>query len=263
MPNPWDEISLEVALTLRDRFPDAVSVTACSVGAGPSARVLREFLACGADRAVHIEEADWEPDTAVVARHLAACFQAVPFDLGLFGARDLDTGSAAVGSMFSVLTGVPHLDGVVGVRWAGEGAIEVSRRVQRATERVRVELPACLGILRGPPLRYPTFWGKRFAEEALIPVRTPGSPGHPLVERLRFSPPKPRKRASMEAYLSASGAGRVRQAFGLAAPESRKKDSSLLTGSPQTLAGKIIETLKQEKLLEIGAADSIAPTSFP
>ena len=71
IPNPMDELALEVALSLREKASLPVRIMACSVGREPSRKVLTEFLACGADEAVCIEEAGWEPDGAVVAACLS------------------------------------------------------------------------------------------------------------------------------------------------------------------------------------------------
>ena len=107
IPNPMDEFALEVALRLREKASLPVTIMACSVGREPSRKVLTEFLACGADEGVCIEEAGWEPDGAVAAACLSEFCRTSPFDLGLFGARDLDTGAGEVGPMFAALAGNP------------------------------------------------------------------------------------------------------------------------------------------------------------
>jgi len=253
--NPFDEFSLELALGLRDRFPGSVHVTACSVGTEAARKVLREFLACGADQTVHVLEPLWEPDSVIVASLLNDFYRSASLDLGLFGTRDSDTGDGAVGPMFSVLSGIPYVDNVVEVHWDGGLKIEVVRRAQKLSEHIRMELPACLGILRGKPLRYPSFWGKRRAEKTAPLTRGSRPLLTPRVERLRFTPSKPRRRSGLEVYTAASGADRMRQAFGLAPGDVEKKGQSLIQGSPETLARKILGALKQEKVLDLAEPD--------
>jgi len=251
IPNPMDELALEVALRLKERDPGSVSLTACSVGRGASRIVLQEFLACGVEEGVCIEEARWEPDGAVVAACLSKFYADEPFDLGLFGARDLDTGAGEVGPMFAARAGIPYVDSVVAVRWSGERQIEVTRKQKRLREEVRVTLPACLGIQRGTPLRYPSFWGKLEAEKAQIRTVVAGElDREPRVERQKFTRSKPKKGSVADAYAAWSSVDRMRQALGMAGAGTQQKGDSLLTGDPEELARRILTLLKKEKAID-------------
>jgi len=252
VPNPCDESSLEAALSLKDPHPEAIVVTACSVGGAAAARVLREFLACGAEHAFCLEQPQWEPDASVTARLLAAFFQQEPFDLGLFGSRDTDTGWGAVGPLFSEMAGIPYVDRVVRLSREGETSVEVERRMGRFTERLRLALPAALGILRGEPLRYPSFWDRQRAFKARISIRPAPLEAAARLTRLRFTSPKPRKRSVAEAAAGASGAERLRQAFGLSSREGKTDASTLLRGDPGEVACAIVRILRQERILDLG-----------
>ena len=250
-PNSMDELALETALTLKERASFSVSLFACSVGGEASRKVLREFLACGAEQGICLEESQWEPDGAMVAGRIFEFFQKEPFDLGLFGARDLDTGAGEVGPMFAALAGIPYIDSVVDVRWSGDRQIEVTRKQKRLRERIRVNLPACMGIQRGTPLRYPSFWGRLEAESSRIRTIPPGDQqGSPRVEREKFSRAKPKKGSTATEYSQSRSVDRIRQAFGVVGKGAKQKDDSLIRGNPDEVAKKIIIILKKDKVLE-------------
>ncbi len=251
IPSPLDEVALEAALRLREQAGFPATVAACSVGTDAARKVLREFLACGADQAVCIEEAGWEPDGAVVAARLCEFHRTEPFDLGLFGERDLDTGAGEVGPMFAALTGLPYIDSVVGIRWSGERQIDVTRRQKRLREQIRVHLPACLGILRGAPLRYPSFWGKLEADAfTLRRVSFPEACRDPRVERKKFTRSKPRKGSVAEAYAASKSVDQMRRALGITGAGGKQNEDSFLKGEPEEIAGKVLEIMKEAKIID-------------
>jgi electron transfer flavoprotein alpha/beta subunit len=252
IPNPMDELALEVGLRLRERALPSVTVLACSVGGRSSRRVLQEFLACGADRAVCIEETDWEPDGAVVAACLSEYYRSEPFDLGLFGARDLDTGAGEVGPMFSALTGLPYIDSVVEVKWGGEREVRVTRKQKRLREEICITLPACLGIQRGSPLRYPSFWAKLEAEGSRIRTVPPGDVRRgPRLERQKFTRSKPRRGSVADAYAAKSSVDRMRQALGIGGGGGERKEDSFLKGNPEDAVKRVLTILKEERIMDV------------
>lgn len=255
IPNPQDELGLEVALTLKDRDPSSVRVLACSVGGEPSRKVLEEFLACGADEAVWLGCARWEPDGWIVARHLLEFFKNRPPDLGLFGVRDLDTGAGQVGPMFSAIAGIPYFDSITAIRWDGETHVEATRKQKRLSERIRLEVPVCLGILRGRPLRYPSLWGKlRAARSEVRSMPTDSSSFSPLVERQKFAPSKPRRASTATDYAQTATIDRIRQAYGFTGRSERARSDSLIRDTPEQAAQRILTIWKQEKLIDLEEA---------
>jgi electron transfer flavoprotein beta subunit len=260
IPNPMDELALEVALGLREEVSLPVTIMACSVGREPARKVLTEFLACGADHGVCIEEAGWEPDGAVVAACLSEFYRNSPFDLGLFGTRDLDTGAGEVGPMFSALSGIPYIDSVVEVKWSGDRRIDVTRKQKRLREEIRVTLPACLGILRGDPLRYPSFWGKLEADASRIRTISVGEvPREARIERKKFTRSKPKKGSVANAYAESRSVDQMRQALGITGTGGQQKEDAFLKGEPEEVAERILEILKEEKVIDTNSPQSRHP----
>src|SRR3954471_5730670 len=94
--NEPDAYALEEALRLKEKHGGEVVV--CSAGPARVAQVLREALARGADRAIHVEDdALAGADAFVVATLLADAMKGEQFDLILTGLQSDDQGFAQVG----------------------------------------------------------------------------------------------------------------------------------------------------------------------
>src|SRR5512133_1709281 len=94
--NEPDAYALEEALRLKERVGG--EVVACSAGPARVSQVLREALARGADRAIHVEDDRLaQADAFVVADALAAAMRDDKFDLILTGLQSDDQGFAQTG----------------------------------------------------------------------------------------------------------------------------------------------------------------------
>src|SRR6202158_4382929 len=94
--NEPDAYALEEALRLKETHGGEVVV--CSAGPARVAQVLREALARGADRAIHVEDdALTSADSFVIAESLAAAMAEERFDLILTGLQSDDQGAAQTG----------------------------------------------------------------------------------------------------------------------------------------------------------------------
>src|SRR5438045_4429566 len=94
--NEPDAYALEEALRLKEKHGGEVVV--CSAGPARVAQVIREALARGADRAIHVEsDALAAADAFVVADALAAAVRDERFDLILTGLQSDDQGFAQTG----------------------------------------------------------------------------------------------------------------------------------------------------------------------
>src|SRR5919109_692412 len=94
--NEPDAYALEEALRLKEKHGGEVIV--CSAGPARATQVIREALARGADRAIHVEaDALAAADAFVVADALAAAVKDERFDLILTGLQSDDQGFAQTG----------------------------------------------------------------------------------------------------------------------------------------------------------------------
>src|SRR6266404_1581976 len=175
--NEPDAYALEEALQLKEKHGGEV-VVLC---AGPprAAQTIREALAKGADRAIHIETAGQASlDTLGVARLLAKAVSTEQPDLILTGLQSDDLGSGQTGVVMAELLGVPHSTIIMQVE-AREGAIRVKRELENGWfQHIEMPLPAVLAVQSGlNKLRYATLMGIKKARTKEIKRVTPAELG--------------------------------------------------------------------------------------
>ncbi len=166
--NEPDAYALEAALLLKEKHGGEV-VVLC---AGPerAGQTIREALAKGADRAIHIESDDLvRLDTFGVARLLAAAIAGEEPDLILTGLQSDDLGLGQTGVVMAELLGIPHATIVMEVEKL-DGAIRVKRELEDGWfQWVELPLPALLTIQSGiSKLRYATLMGIKKAKSKEI-----------------------------------------------------------------------------------------------
>ncbi len=216
--NEPDAYALEEALHLKEKVGSGEVIVVC---AGPERvqSTLREALAKGADRAIHIEADDLgSRDTLGIAQILAEAIKTESPDLVLTGLQSDDLGLGQTGVVLAELIGVPHATIILQVEPSGDG-IKVKRELEDGWfQHVEMPLPALLTIQSGGnKLRYATLMGiKKAKTKELKTVAAAASSGAPSITLERV-------------YL----------------PEKQKK-TEMLTGSPAEVAAKIVEKLKFE-----------------
>ncbi len=175
--NEPDAYALEAGLQLKEAHGGEV----VALGAGPArvAQTIREALAKGADRAIHIEEEDQRAlDPLATARLLAAALRSEAPDLVLTGLQSDDLGHGQTGAMLAELLGLPHATIVMHVEKLDRG-IRVKREFEDGWfQHVEMPLPALLTIQSGiSKLRYATLMGIKKARTKEIRRVTPADLG--------------------------------------------------------------------------------------
>src|SRR6187200_1364197 len=118
--NEPDAYALEEALRLRERHGGEVVV--CSAGPSRVQQVIREALARGADRALHVDDNSLAAaDAAMSAEALAAAMGEEKFDLVLTGLQSDDQGHAQMGVILAERLGISHSTIIMEVEIQGEG----------------------------------------------------------------------------------------------------------------------------------------------
>src|SRR5207302_3508481 len=154
-------------------------VEARCLGPARASQTIREALAKGADRAIHIEEENLESlDTLGVARLLSSALSNEKPDLILTGLQSDDLGYGQTGVVMAELLGLPHATIVMAVESAGSG-IRIKRELEDGWfQNVEMPLPAVLTIQSGiNKLRYATLMGIKKAKTKEIKRLTTGDLG--------------------------------------------------------------------------------------
>jgi electron transfer flavoprotein beta subunit len=162
--NEPDAYALEAALQLKEQHGGEV-VVLCAGPEGAAASV-REALAKGADRAIHIEQDGLESlDTLALATLLANTARDESPDLILTGLQSDDLGSGQTGVVMAELMGLPHGTIIMAIEKL-DGAIRVKRELEDGWfQHVTLPLPAVLTIQSGiNKLRYATLMGIKKAK---------------------------------------------------------------------------------------------------
>jgi electron transfer flavoprotein beta subunit len=214
--NEPDAYALEEGLRLKEAHGGEVVV--CAAGPARVAQVLREGLARGADRALHVEDdALARADAFVVAGSLAAATRDEQFDLILTGLQSDDQGFAQTGVVLAERLGLPHATIVMQVE-ANPGSVRVKRELEGGWfQWVSMPLPAVLTIQSGiNQLRYATLKGIMAAKKKEI--RKSGA---------------------------AAGISPRQRIVSLYPPEKVKK-TEIITGSPAEAAKALVKKLRDE-----------------
>ena len=157
--NEPDAYALEEGLRLKEKHGGEVVV--CAAGPARAAQVIREALARGADRAIHVEHDDLgAADAFSVAGALAEAMREEAFDLVLTGLQSDDQGHAQVGVVLAERLGIAHATIIMDVQVEG-GGLRVKRELEGGWfQWIALPLPALLTIQSGiNQLRYATLKG--------------------------------------------------------------------------------------------------------
>ena len=139
--NPFDDIALEEALRLREQGL-AREVVLVSIGPADLTAHLRNGLAMGANRAIHVvQSASMQPLT--IARTLHKLIEREDPDLVLLGKQAIDNDDSQVGQMLAALWDRPQATFASKVEIRA-GKATVTREVDTGLETIEVELPAVI-----------------------------------------------------------------------------------------------------------------------
>jgi electron transfer flavoprotein beta subunit len=214
--NEPDAYALEEALRLKEKHGGEAVV--CSAGPSRVAQVIREALARGADRAIHVEDDGLAgADAFAVADALAGAMKDENFDLILTGLQSDDQGFAQTGVVLAERLGRPHATIIMEVQVDGQ-TLRVKRELEGGWfQWVAMPLPAVLTIQSGiNQLRYATLKGIMAAKKKEI-----------------------RKAAAPAAAAATT------KIVSLYVPEKGKK-THMIAGSPADAAKELVKRLRED-----------------
>ena len=217
--NESDAYALEEALQLKEKHGgEVVVLTAGPERVGPT---IREALAKGADRAIHIDCANLNQlDALSVARLLAAAIKPENPDLILTGLQSDDLGQGQTGVSLAELLGFPHSSLILHVDKTDAG-LTVKRELEEGWfQLIELPTPAVLTIQSGGnKLRYATLMGIKRAKTKEVRV--------------------------LPASQLAADAAPVVILEHVALPQ-KQKLTQMLAGTPKEAAAALVEKLKFE-----------------
>jgi electron transfer flavoprotein beta subunit len=204
--NEPDAYALEEALRLREKHGGEVVV--CSAGPARVQQVIREALARGADRALHVEDdALAAADGSMIAEALAAAMAEEKFDLVLTGLQSDDQGHAQTGVILAERLDIPHSTIIMDVQ-VESGGLRVKRELEGGWfQWISMPLPALLTIQSGiNQLRYATLKGIMAAKKKEIRKIAPPPGLSPSQQIVALAMPTKSKQTQMIGGSSAEAA---------------------------------------------------------
>ena len=214
--NEPDSYALEAALRLKETHGGEVTV--CSMGPARVTQVIREGLARGADRAIHVVSDDTARlDAFGVAQALADAIKVEDASLVLTGLQSDDHGFAQTGIILSALLGLPHATIVMDIE-VSDDAVRVKRELEGGWfQWVTLPMPALLTIQSGiNQLRYATLKGIMAAKKKEIRV------------------------------VEAASATDSRQRIVALYPPEKEKQTCFVAGPPPEIAKTLVRLLRDE-----------------
>ncbi len=218
--NEPDAYALEEALRQKEKHGGEVVVI--TSGPARAQQVLREGLAKGADRAIHLEGDEFTGlDSMNTAKAIAAAIQGESFDLVFTGLQSDDYGYAQTGVILAELLGWPHATIIMSIE-KQENGIRLKRELESGFfQHLEMPLPAVLTIQSGiNKLRYATLIGIKQAKN------------------------KPLRKVTMAEVKGALGPN-LQKIQKLYVPQKQKK-TEMLEGPPAEVAKKLVDKLKNE-----------------
>jgi electron transfer flavoprotein beta subunit len=189
--SPHEECAAEEAVRIVER--DGGSSTVLTLGPPEAEEQLRDALAVGIDRAIHLvtDGEEWDPQAtaaAIVAAIAAERDAGTPYDLILFGNESADAGNFQVAMRVAAALGLPCVSGVKAIALDGD-RIRCEQEVAGGRDVYELELPAVVAVKEGLNLpRYPSVPGRLRAKRKPLDSTSPQRPA-PRLRKLELELP--------------------------------------------------------------------------
>src|SRR5260370_5452790 len=171
--NEPDSFALEEALRLKEKHTG--DVIAVSMGPERVKQTIKEALAKGADRGIHIADNNFaQLDPLGSAKSLAAAIQQQKHDLVLTGLQSDDHGFGQTGVLLASVLDVPHATIIMAIEVDGQ-KMKLKRELEAGWfQHIECPLPAVLSIQSGiNKVRYATLKGIMAAKKKEIRTIAP------------------------------------------------------------------------------------------
>ena len=171
--SPHEECGAEEAVRLVEQHGG--SSTVLTLGPPEAEEQLRDMMAIGVDRAIHLITGaeEWDPQATAAAIVDAIRAEPEPYDLLLFGNESADAGNYQVAIRVAYALGLPCVTGVKGLA-VHEGHVRCEQEVKDGRDAYELPLPAVVTVKEGLNLpRYPSVPGRLRAKRKPVDTSTP------------------------------------------------------------------------------------------
>ena len=185
--SPHEECGVEEAVRLIEQHGG--SSTVLTLGPPEAEEQLRDMMALGIDRAVHLvtdASDEWDPQATANAIVEAIRAEPDPYDLLLFGNESADAGNYQVAIRVAHKLGLPVVTGVKAITVEGDQSVRLEQEVPGGRDAYVVPMPSVATVMEGLNLpRYPSVPGRLRAKRKPVASSTPARP-QPRLEMVRL-----------------------------------------------------------------------------
>ncbi|HXH49827.1 MAG TPA: electron transfer flavoprotein subunit beta/FixA family protein [Terriglobia bacterium] len=220
--NEPDVYALEEGLRLKEKLGGEVIV--CSLGPARAGQAIKEAMAKGADRALHLDDPAFASlDAHGTARALAAAIRKESPDLVLTGLQSDDFGFAQTGVILAEMLNLPHSTIVMEIQ-VESGSLKVKRELEGGWfQWIEMPLPAVLTIQSGiNKPRYATLKGIMAAKN------------------------KPVQKLTAQVLGLDAESLKPRQVISRVYVPPKTAQTEFIEGSPKEIAERLVDKLKNE-----------------
>ena len=191
--SPHEECGAEEAIRLVEQHGGASTVL--TLGPAEAEEQLRDMMAIGIDRGIHLltDGGEWDPQATAAA--IVDAIRADPdqYDLILFGNESADAGNYQVAIRVATTLGLPCVNGVKGIE-VQDGELRCEREVAGGRDVYLVPMPAVVSVKEGLNLpRYPSVPGRLRAKRKPVTSSSPAR-GGPRLQMVRLVLPEGSKK---------------------------------------------------------------------
>jgi electron transfer flavoprotein beta subunit len=171
--SPHEECGAEEAVRLVEaQGGESVALT---LGPAEASEQLRDLMAIGIDRGIHLltDGSEWDPQATAAAIVTVVRAEPEPFDLILFGTESADAGNYQVAIRVAYALGLPVVNGIKAIMIDGQ-SLRCEREVPGGRDVYEVAMPAVVTVMEGINLpRYPSVPGRMRAKRKPIAASEP------------------------------------------------------------------------------------------
>ena len=188
--NPYDEFAIEEGIKTKETHGGEVTII--SLGPDRVTAAIRNALAMGGDKAIHIKTGSDPADPLVVADALSQVLREGHYDIIFLGKQAIDDDNAQVAPILSEMLGIPAVS-VVTELTVTAGHISAQRQIEGGFEKVEADMPVIISTQRGlNKPRFASLKGIMAAKKITIEERTvPLGNDQIEITELNYPPQKP------------------------------------------------------------------------
>ncbi|MFI3315561.1 MAG: electron transfer flavoprotein subunit beta/FixA family protein [Rikenellaceae bacterium] len=148
--NPEDLNALEVALSIKERYPSKITIL--TMGPSKAADIIREGLFRGADDGVLLSDRKFAgSDTLATSYALSTTIKKMEYDLIIAGRQAIDGDTAQVGPQVAEKLDLPQITYCESVDSIENNEIIITRRLENGIEQVKGALPLVITVNASAP----------------------------------------------------------------------------------------------------------------